>query len=294
MNSIGDNALAVGLSLGLHGAILGMLVLAAMVDRPPERPKIGNVIEATLIDAAPLNQQIRDDIAEQQQQQAEQERQQREAAERERQQELQALQERQEREAAAEQERQAEANRQREARLQAEREKQDERRREQELADEKLAQLEDIRRRREEAEQRRKLEEQKLAQIEDQRQQQEQDRERELEQQRREQLLAMEQSQRRQGEIASLQDQYILAIQAVVTQNWLRPPTARTGLRCKLRVNQIPGGEVISSVVISPCNADDVTRRSIIAAVKRAEPLPYRGYEEVFSREIEFTFTYDG
>ena len=44
----------------------------------------------------------------------------------------------------------------------------------------------------------------------------------------------------------------------------------------------------------SPCNADDLTRRSIEAAVLRAQPLPYQGYEPVFSRNIVFTFHYDG
>ena len=79
-----------------------------------------------------------------------------------------------------------------------------------------------------------------------------------------------------------------------MTNNWLRPPTAQPGLRCRLRVVQIPGGEIISSAIVGACNADEATRRSVIAAVERAGTLPYRGFEDVFEREIEFTFSYDG
>jgi colicin import membrane protein len=51
---------------------------------------------------------------------------------------------------------------------------------------------------------------------------------------------------------------------------------------------------VIQVSVTSPCNADDLTRRSIEAAVLKAQPLPYRGYESVFERDITFNFKYDG
>ena len=85
-----------------------------------------------------------------------------------------------------------------------------------------------------------------------------------------------------------------VAAQAQVTNNWLRPPTARPGLRCTLRIIQIPGGEVISADIAGSCNGDEATRRSLVAAVERAGSLPYRGFEEVFVREIDFVFIYDG
>jgi colicin import membrane protein len=56
----------------------------------------------------------------------------------------------------------------------------------------------------------------------------------------------------------------------------------------------VPGGEVVSAKVIPPCNGDDLTRRSLEAAVLRAQPLPYSGYEPVFERSIDFVFRYDG
>lgn len=97
-----------------------------------------------------------------------------------------------------------------------------------------------------------------------------------------------------EGVDESLAARYAIAIQQLVTQNWLRPESVRPGLSCRLRIIQIPGGEVISAEVLAPCNADEITRRSIEAAVLRAQPLPYRGFESVFQREIVFNFRYDG
>lgn len=85
----------------------------------------------------------------------------------------------------------------------------------------------------------------------------------------------------------------MLTIQALVQRNWIRPPTTNPGVRCDVRVFQIPGGEIISADIASPCNADEATRRSIVAAVLRTGELPYRGYESVFDRQIIFTFVYE-
>jgi colicin import membrane protein len=96
------------------------------------------------------------------------------------------------------------------------------------------------------------------------------------------------------GHDDSLQAQYFAAIQNAVTNNWLRPDSTPAGVRCTIRIVQIPGGDVIGVQIADPCNADPATRTSIEQAVKRAAPLPYKGYEKVFSRDINFNFTYDG
>jgi colicin import membrane protein len=96
------------------------------------------------------------------------------------------------------------------------------------------------------------------------------------------------------GHDDSLQAQYYAAIQNAVTSNWLRPDNTQAGVRCMLRIVQIPGGDVIGVQIGNPCNADPQTRTSIEQAVKRAAPLPYKGYENVFSREMNLNFTYDG
>ena len=107
------------------------------------------------------------------------------------------------------------------------------------------------------------------------------------------QKMADEQAEFRAGQLATKGDEYYAAIQSQVTNNWFRPPTARPGLRCRLKIVQIPGGEVISAAIAGKCNADEATRRSLVAAVERAGSLPYRGFEDVFEREIAFIFTYD-
>ena len=57
-----------------------------------------------------------------------------------------------------------------------------------------------------------------------------------------------------------------------------------------IRIVQIPGGDVIGVQIGSPCNADPVTRNSIEQAVQARSPLPYKGFESVFSSAIQFEF----
>ena len=121
---------------------------------------------------------------------------------------------------------------------------------------------------------------------------------RDLEQQPAEQeaerlRLARERAEANQRR-ATLREEYVATIQELVRRNWLRPPTADPGVRCAVRVVQIPGGVITDQAIASPCNADPLTRESILSAVQRTEQLPYEGYEEVFEREIVFIFRYDG
>ena len=51
---------------------------------------------------------------------------------------------------------------------------------------------------------------------------------------------------------------------------------------------------MISATIAGTCNGDEATRRSLVAAVERAGSLPYRGFKDVFEREIDFNFRYDG
>ena len=46
----------------------------------------------------------------------------------------------------------------------------------------------------------------------------------------------------------------------------------------------------MSAKVDSSCPYDDAGKRSIENAVLRAQPLPYKGFEKVFQREVTFTF----
>ncbi|TDR23728.1 TonB C-terminal domain-containing protein [Marinicella litoralis] len=92
----------------------------------------------------------------------------------------------------------------------------------------------------------------------------------------------------------TLLTQYIGAIQSAVTRQWARPNGTPAGLQCQIKVNQIPGGGVIDVSIGTPCNASAVVRNSIINAVKKADPLPYTGFESVFDRRLNFIFQYQG
>ena len=92
------------------------------------------------------------------------------------------------------------------------------------------------------------------------------------------------------GTDTSLLAAYQLAIQNAVERNWIRPETIPPGTPCRIRVVQIPGGDVISAEVVQPCSFDPIGQRSLEAAVLRAEPLPFAGFESVFRRELVFNF----
>lgn len=107
-------------------------------------------------------------------------------------------------------------------------------------------------------------------------------------------MIAEEAKTGQEGQDTGLEAEYYASIQKVVTDAWLRPDTTPPGVRCTLEITQIPGGDVIKAVVVSPCNADPATRTTLEQAPLRASPLPYQGYEPVFKRKIRFEFTYDG
>lgn len=83
--------------------------------------------------------------------------------------------------------------------------------------------------------------------------------------------------------------QYLAAIQNTVTSNWLRPDNMPNA-SCQVHIVQVPGGQVLSAKVDSSCPYDAAGRASIENAVLRAQPLPYQGFEDVFQRNLTFTF----
>jgi len=293
MRELWEQTKAFGLAVSVHLLVAALVVLGTMTWKPFKPPALtGMTIEAVMVDTDALKQ--RREKAEQEARKAAEQK----AAKERREKELQARKEREEREKreqeAAEKQRQKEAaekKRQEDLRLQELRKKQERDR--QEKLKKQQQELEEIRKKREEAERQRKIEEQRLKQL-DARKQAEAEKQRQAKAEADlQEQMAREQAQFRAGEIATKAEEYYAAIQAQVTNNWLRPPTARPGLRCTLKIIQIPGGEVISANIAGQCNADEATRRSLIAAVERAGTLPYRGFEEVFQREIDFIFKYD-
>lgn len=92
------------------------------------------------------------------------------------------------------------------------------------------------------------------------------------------------------GVDAGLRARYIAALQAAIVQNWTRPDTVPLGQICKIEIRQLPGGEVIDAKVDPSCPYDELGRRSIEAAVLKAQPLPFAGFEPVFNRTLLLNF----
>ncbi len=180
----------------------------------------------------------------------------------------------------ADQAQRAEEERKRQEQVLLEQQQRDER--------ERQKHLEDIKRQHADAEKKLKLEKEKLAQLQDLQ------RPKPLHPTAQPVPEAEQAKTGTNGQDDSLQAQYYAAIQNAVTNNWLRPDNTLAGVRCMLRIVQIPGGDVIGVEIGNPCNADPLTRNSIEQAVKRAAPLPFKGYEKEFRREINLNFSYDG
>jgi colicin import membrane protein len=84
---------------------------------------------------------------------------------------------------------------------------------------------------------------------------------------------------------------YKAALNAAIVQNWTRPDTVPLGQSCRIVIRQVPGGTVISAKVDPSCPYDALGRRSVEAAVLKANPLPYAGFEPVFARDLVLNFT---
>jgi len=83
---------------------------------------------------------------------------------------------------------------------------------------------------------------------------------------------------------------YQAALQEAILRNWTRPDSVPVGQRCRLHIRQVPGGSVIDVQVDASCPYDELGKRSVEAAVLKAQPLPYAGFEAVFNRNLNLNF----
>lgn len=90
---------------------------------------------------------------------------------------------------------------------------------------------------------------------------------------------------------SGLAAKYAAALQEAIRRNWRRPDNVPLGQRCRLYITQLPGGEVLNVEFDASCPYDAQGRRSVEAAVRAAEPLPYAGFEAVFNRRLNLNFT---
>jgi colicin import membrane protein len=94
-----------------------------------------------------------------------------------------------------------------------------------------------------------------------------------------------------EGIDAGLNARYAAAIQEAILRNWTRPENVPLGQKCVIHITQVRGGTVIKAEVAPSCPFDELGRRSVEAAVLKAQPLPYAGFEAVFNRTVNLSFT---
>jgi colicin import membrane protein len=84
-------------------------------------------------------------------------------------------------------------------------------------------------------------------------------------------------------------DEYRALLVQTIERNWIRPPSAASGLQCTLHVTQAPGGTVVD-VRLGACNGDGPVRESIVNAVYRSSPLPAPRDPRALERRLEIVF----
>ena len=147
-----------------------------------------------------------------------------------------------------------------------------------EMEQERQKQLADIRKQRAQASREAQLAEEKLKQLADRRAQQ------------ASAVASASPPPGNEGVDPDLKGRYAAAIQEAILRNWTRPDSVPLGQRCQLLIRQLPGGEVVDVQVSPSCPYDELGKRSVEAAVLKAQPLPYAGFEAVFQRSLTLNF----
>jgi colicin import membrane protein len=101
-----------------------------------------------------------------------------------------------------------------------------------------------------------------------------------------------DEARRASAQSSGQMNRYVAEIAARVERAWIRPPTAKPGLKCTVEVTQVPGGAVTDAKV-GQCNGDDAVRQSIVLAVFRASPLPAPPDPTLFERRLNLVFAPD-
>ncbi len=226
-------------SVGLHGALLYFLLVGWQPERPPQEVKRPNFVQAKLVK---LEDQTKREVPKPEKPQVvdlEKKRQEQEKQEQQRQQQ-------------AEQKKQQEIKRKedeaKKVKAEAERKKKEQETKAKEAADKKA-----------------RTEAEKKKQQEQQRKQNEQ--------QAFEQALAQEEMRLQEESFAVTAQSYMSVISQRIEQNWSRPPSARNGMQCELRIQLVPTGRVVN-VDVTQSSGNALFDLSAVQAVKKAEQFP--------------------
>jgi len=88
----------------------------------------------------------------------------------------------------------------------------------------------------------------------------------------------------------ALLGRYAAALTQAIRSNWSRPDNVPLTVKCVINITQLPGGKVIDVQVSPSCPYDALGKSRVEAAVYKAQPLPYAGFESVFRRQLKLNF----
>lgn len=145
----------------------------------------------------------------------------------------------------------------------------------------------EAKRKKEEEERQRKEEERKRIEEEKRRQE---DLRRQLQEQMNDQLKQEAEERAEAARIGEVKKTWAQLLNEHIRMRWLRPPGLPPGLRCKVRIEILPNGEVVS-VKIVQSSGNPSFDNSVENAVYKSSPLPLPEDPKAFERVLEPTFT---
>lgn len=297
--------LAVVLSVLVHIAVIGLVVVSFQWTPSLSTPQPQPIIQAVAVDETKVEQEFKKLEQAEAERKAAEERRKREAEQAARKAREQRVAEEKrladlQKKRAEEEQRRKEVEQQRKL---AEQKRQEAERQRQEAETKRIAAQKAEQERLEKLRREREAEEQRLAALEEKRRMEEERRRREeAERQRREEEERIRQEQIAAENARLEQERQLLASQTIakytdlirqkVSRNWLRPAGSRNDLKCTVRVRLIPSGDVVGVQIVTT-SGDPVFDRSVETAVRRASPLPIPGDALVFDRMREIDFVFD-
>lgn len=147
---------------------------------------------------------------------------------------------------------------------------------------------EERKRREEEEKERQRQEAERQRQLDIQRQREENERlRREMEAEERQAEIDAE-ARRMAAENSPEMAVYQNLIMQKIQRNWAMPASVTDDTSCVVSVRQTRTGDVISARIVS-CNGDEAVKRSILAAIDRASPLPEAPNPDLFRANLRIT-----
>jgi len=94
-------------------------------------------------------------------------------------------------------------------------------------------------------------------------------------------------------ELNQLARRYTADLAATVQRNWQPPVGTDASRACFVAVTQIVTGVIADIAIDDQCGYGDAGKESILDALLKSDPLPYSGYESVFTRRLVIGFKSD-